>query len=529
MLHALVPQLIGGDQQLLVIPLHVGGGHVPEQGGGVLADLRPGGHQAQVCVLLGGLFVVVAGAHLGDVLDLALVPAGDEAHLGVDLDVLSPVQNGAARLLHALGPLDVVLLVKAGPQLHEGGDLLAVLGGGAQVLGQLGLGGQAVDGDFDGQHVRVGGGLPHQVQEGVHGLEGVKQQHVVVEHLGQHLLLRPEEVAGLGGVGGIAQGGLALGGQLALQGEDVLHAQGGLGEEHLLPGEVQLPAQKVNGPVVPAALELQTHRGQAVALFHDLPHVLAEVLVHLVGLVLGADVRVPGHRGHRFPLHVEGGEQALGVLGDHVLGENVAQPPFPEGEVGGQALGHGNEPQELLALALQAQDHVQGLVGQVGEGVAGIHHLGGEDGTHLILEPVLHLLALLGVHLVHGHAADVAGPQAALQLLHHLVPLLVQGSHRLENGLELLLRGLAGAAVDVLLLHQGHVVQGAHPDHEELVQVAGEDGGELEPLHQGDALVLGLLQHPLVEAQPGQLPVLGISGIYFFCHSFYSLSFMWMA
>ena len=43
--------------------------------------------------------------------------------------------------------------------------------------------------------------IPHQVQEGVHGLEGVEQQHVVVEHLGQHLLLRPEEVAGLGGVG----------------------------------------------------------------------------------------------------------------------------------------------------------------------------------------------------------------------------------------------------------------------------------------------------------------------------------------
>ena len=108
-------------------------------------------------------------------------------------------------------------------------------------------------------------------------------------------------------------------------------------------------------------------------------------------------------------------------------------------------------------------------------------------------------------------------------------PAACTGGDGLEDGLELLLRGLAGAAVDVLLLHQGHVVQGAHPDHEELVQVAGEDGGELQPLHQGDALVLGLLQHPLVEAQPGQLPVLGISGIYFFCHSFYSLSLMWMA
>ena len=122
-----------------------------------------------------------------------------------------------------------------------------------------------------------------------------------------------------------------------------------------------------------------------------------------------------------------------------------------------------------------------------------------------------------------------AGPQAALQLLHHLVRCLYRGVTALKMAWSCCSGVWPVRAVDVLLLHQGHVVQGAHPDHEELVQVAGEDGGKLEPLHQGDALVLGLLQHPLVEAQPGQLPVLGISGIYFFCHSFYSLSFMWMA
>jgi len=46
-----------------------------------------------------------------------------------------------------------------------------------------------------------------------------------------------------------------------------------------------------------------------------------------------------------------------------------------------------------------------------------------------------------------------------------------------------------------------------HPDHEELVQVGGEDGQELGPLEQRLAGVLGQGEHPCVEVQPGQLPV----------------------
>jgi len=62
-----------------------------------------------------------------------------------------------------------------------------------------------------------------------------------------------------------------------------------------------------------------------------------------------------------------------------------------------------------------------------------------------------------------------------------------------------------------------------HPDHEELVQVAREDGQEPHPFEQGERLVLGQLEHPLVEPQPAlfavQVPVprqfacaLGVAG-----------------
>ena len=50
-------------------------------------------------------------------------------------------------------------------------------------------------------------------------------------------------------------------------------------------------------------------------------------------------------------------------------------------------------------------------------------------------------------------------------------------------------------------------LEAGHPDHEELVEVAGEDRQEADPLQQRQRRVLGQLEHPLVEAQPGQLAV----------------------
>ncbi len=46
-----------------------------------------------------------------------------------------------------------------------------------------------------------------------------------------------------------------------------------------------------------------------------------------------------------------------------------------------------------------------------------------------------------------------------------------------------------------------------HPHHEELIQVAGEDGEEPHPLKQRDGLVLRELQDPLVEPEPALLAI----------------------
>src|SRR5439155_21608582 len=51
------------------------------------------------------------------------------------------------------------------------------------------------------------------------------------------------------------------------------------------------------------------------------------------------------------------------------------------------------------------------------------------------------------------------------------------------------------------------VVDTGHADHEELVEVARVDRRELHALEQRERRVLGQLEHPLVEVQPGQLAV----------------------
>ena len=86
----------------------------------------------------------------------------------------------------------------------------------------------------------------------------------------------------------------------------------------------------------------------------------------------------------------------------------------------------------------------------------------------------------------------------------------------------LLLRGQLGdGAVDAVELLGGRqpvlarrfdagkhlAAQARHADHVELVEVRGGDRQEAQALEQRMALVLGFLQHPLIELEPGQLAI----------------------
>ena len=119
----------------------------------------------------------------------------DEADLAVALEALGAVDNLAAGLLEHLRPLEVVLLIEAGTQLHDDEDLLAVLGRAAEGLRDLRRGGHTIDRDLDGEHLRVFSRLVQEMQERVHRIVRVEQEAIALTDLRNHRLI-PAEILG---------------------------------------------------------------------------------------------------------------------------------------------------------------------------------------------------------------------------------------------------------------------------------------------------------------------------------------------
>ena len=143
-------------------------------------DVFVGGDEGKVCVLACSLFVVVAGADLHDVLDLAVDIAGDDAELGMDFVLVEAVDDLTACFLEALGPDDIVLFVKAGFELDEDHDVLAVLGCLGERLRNLAAVGDAVEGDVDGFYGWIDGCFVEKIEEGLHGMVRIGEQDVAV-------------------------------------------------------------------------------------------------------------------------------------------------------------------------------------------------------------------------------------------------------------------------------------------------------------------------------------------------------------
>jgi hypothetical protein len=137
----------------------------------------------------------------------------------------------------------------------------------------------------------------------------------------------------------------------------------------------------------------------------------------------------------------------------------------------------------------------------------GVHRQGREHREDPLLEDLDQVVAVVGIQRI-----PVAQPDAGLGQL---------GAHVGQEGLGLGLEEVLDLVPDgpELLARAAPVgpgggdprldlvLQPRHLDLEELVHELAEDGKELHPLEQGHALVLGQLQDPAVEVEPGQLPV----------------------
>ena len=163
-----------------------------------------------------------------------------------------------------------------------------------------------------------------------------------------------------------------------------------------------------------------------------------------------------------------------------------------------------------VGFLVQPHHQVQRAVFQVGEGVAGVDDLRRQEGQHVGVHVVAQEGALLVVQVVGAQVAHVGLLQQAAQAFVRALVGGIQLVAAFVDGIQLLGGGHARLGVDDVLLHQRQVGQAAHAHHEELLQVAPEDGDEVQAFQQGHRLVGALVEHAFVEGEPGELAVLQV-------------------
>ncbi len=168
-----------GRQQEVVeaVRARVAGQQV-EQLGQVLAERLAAREEPEVLVDAARPDVVVAGGEMAVAPDAVGLLAHDEARLAVGLEAGDAVDDVRAHFFERARPADVRLLVEARLQLHEDGDLLAVLDGRPQRVRDGRGRAHAVERHLDGEHLGIDGGLAHEARDGVERVVRVVHEDV---------------------------------------------------------------------------------------------------------------------------------------------------------------------------------------------------------------------------------------------------------------------------------------------------------------------------------------------------------------
>ena len=137
----------------------------------------------------------------------------------------------------------------------------------------------------------------------------------------------------------------------------------------------------------------------------------------------------------------------------------------------------------------------------------------GEDGLHVAVEIAPHRVALGPNELRGRDAFDAFGAQEGFDGVEGCGGLGEQPRQFGEHGGDLLGGGHAALVVARLALEGRQAREPAHADHEELAHVALEDGDEFQALKQRHGFIHRFGEHALVEAEPGELSVLGVGHV----------------
>ncbi len=439
-----------------------------------------------------------------------LLLADHEGELAVRLESDEAVHDVHARLLELARPDDVVGLVEARLHLDESENLLAGLCRVDERLDDRAVARRAVQRLLDGQNVGI---LRRLLEEALHTrrerLVGVVHEHI-------RLADRGEDVAALGVVArlegerrrGQVRRVVQIGAIDARQIEQAAQVERPRQAVDLLLGDVEFVHQELECEVVHVVGDLEAD-GRSEAPAHELG---LERLDEVLGLVLLDHEILVAREAERVMIeHLHPREQVAEVVGDEVLERQIPHPVVVARDLN-EPREHGRhlQPRELLTAGSGVADadrQVQRQPGDVREGVRRVDRERHEHGEDLGLEvgvelrPVVVVERIVGEHLdaVAGHRGlHQIGPRRGMT---HLKGVRLGG----DVG-----EHLVGRAPDVGGHRQSRddaALEAGDAHHEELVEVTGEDREEVRPLQERCQLVLGKLQHALVEGEPAHLPI----------------------
>ena len=119
-------------------------------------------------------------------------------------------------------------------------------------------------------------------------------------------------------------------------------------------------------------------------------------------------------------------------------------------------------------------------------------------------------LALFVGEVLHLKIANPVFFELILDAQEDALLLWVEFVATLIDGIELLFRRHERFVVADLLLDEREVGQAADAHHEELLEVAREDGDERKTLEQRNVAVFALIEYALIEREPRKLAILHI-------------------
>ena len=139
-----------------------------------------------------------------------------------------------------------------------------------------------------------------------------------------------------------------------------------------------------------------------------------------------------------------------------------------------------------------------------------VDDLGRKVGHHAFTQVGVQVGGLVLGKVLGLQLMDVVLCQLPQDLLVDALLLGIQVVAAVVDGKQLLVGRHLRLVLAHVLVYQGKVGKASHAHHEELLQVAGEDGHEGKALKHGDVAVFALIEHALVEGQPRKLTVLHI-------------------